>query len=401
MDLSEQDLKKIKALHVMLKMPIWILERDTNRVLKSYKSIYKHPISYEFKEKNISEEVVQFYSGMLNEIFLCLWYRNVKIVIGAFRINNVTRAEFSYVYDNLTLQNKKVLSEEECWEYYSSLPIYPLGDIRDYLILLGFLFDMNLEEVYSEELHKQVAENQLELVRKSSEDTLYETFRVERYTFYYENKIMNLVSQGDVELLKSGLTELGTSVLPILMSSSLKTEKNYTIIILEKLASMAIQVGKDILSVIRLRNYYIRKLEEQTEFIGVLATRDSAILHFTKELHGVSNQARSSLIRCILQYINFKIYDTIKVTELAKQFYLSESALRRRFKEEVGLSINEYINQRKIEESKMMIQSGVPVGEIARRLGFYDLSHYYRTFKKHTGVTPQHFRDTNVVAWES
>lgn len=401
MDLSEQDLKKIKALHVMLKMPIWILERDTNRVLKSYKSIYKHPISYKFKEKNISEEVVQFYSGMLNEIFLCLWYRDVKIVIGAFRINNVTRAEFSYVYDNLTLQNKKVLSEEECWEYYSSLPIYPLGDIRDYLILLGFLFDMNLEEVYSEELHKQVAENQLELVRKSSEDTLYETFRVERYTFYYENKIMNLVSQGDVELLKSGLAELGTSVLPILMSSSLKTEKNYTIIILEKLASLAIQVGKDILSVIRLRNYYIRKLEEQTEFIGVLATRDSAILHFTKELHGVSNQARSSLIRCILQYINLKIYDTIKVTELAKQFYLSESALRRRFKEEVGLSINEYINQRKIEESKMMIQSGVPVGEIARRLGFYDLSHYYRTLKKHTGVTPQHFRDTNVVAWES
>ena len=132
--------------------------------------------------------------------------------------------------------------------------------------------------------------------------------------------------------------------------------------------------------------------------MGVLATRDTAIIHFTKELHGVSNQARTSLIRCILQHINLKIYDTIKVTELAKQFYLSESALRRRFKEEVGISINEYVNQRKIEESKMMLQSGVPVGEIARRLSFYDLSHYYRTFKKYTGMTPQYFRDTNVVA---
>lgn len=375
MDLSEQDLKKIKSLHVMLKMPIWILERETNRVLKSYKSIYKHPISYEFKEKNISDEVVRFYSGMLNEIFLCLWYQDVRIVIGAFRINNVTSTEFSHVYDNLTPENKKILSEKECWEYYSSLPVYPLGDIRDYLILLGFLFDMNLEEIYSEELHKQVTENQLELVRKSAEDTAYETFRVEQYTFYYENKIMNLVSQGDLELLKSGLAEMGTSVLPILMSSSLKTEKNYTIIILEKLASLAIQVGKDILSVIKLRNYYIRKVEKQTEFMGVLATRDTAIIHFTKELHGVSNQARTSLIRCILQHINLKIYDTIKVTELAKQFYLSESALRRRFKEEVGISINEYVNQRKIEESKMMLQSGVPVGEIARRLSFYDLSH--------------------------
>ena len=208
------------------------------------------------------------------------------------------------------------------------------------------------------------------------------------------------VDEEDIQLLKSGLTELGTSVLPILTSSSLKTEKNYTVIILEKLASLAIQVGKDIVSVIRLRNFYIKKVEEQTEFVGVLATRDSAIIHFTEELHGVSNQARTSLIRCVLQYINLKIYDNIKVTELAKQFYLSESALRSRFKEEIGVPINEYVNKRKIEESKMMIWSGIPAGEIARRLSFYDLSHYYRTFKKYTGVTPQQFRDTNIIGQE-
>ena len=240
MNLDERDLKKIKSLHVMLKMPIWILEKETNKVLKSYESIYKHPISYGFKEKNISEETVQFYSGILNEIFLCLWYKDIKIVIGAFRINNVTRADFSHVYNNMDDENKKNLSETECWEYYEALPVYPLGDIRDYLILLGFLFDMDLEDIYSEGLHEQVAKNKLELEKKPSEEEVYDTFRVERYTFYYENKIMNLVSQGDIQLLKSGLTELGTSVLPILTSSSLKTEKNYTVIILEKLASLAI-----------------------------------------------------------------------------------------------------------------------------------------------------------------
>ena len=113
---------------------------------------------------------------------------------------------------------------------------------------------MDLEDVYSKGLHEQVAQNQLELVRKSSEDTVYDTFRVERYTFDYENKIMNLVSQGDIELLKSGLVELGTSVLPILTSSSLKTEKNYTIIILEKLArSEERRVGKECLRLCRSR----------------------------------------------------------------------------------------------------------------------------------------------------
>lgn len=219
----------------------------------------------------------------------------------------------------------------------------------------------------------------------------------ESETSYVEegNNVFDIVPKGYT--LKAVQTR---SVLPILTSSSLKTEKNYTVIILEKLASLAIQVGKDIVSVIRLRNFYIKKVEEQTEFVGVLATRDSAIIHFTEELHGVSNQARTSLIRCVLQYINLKIYDNIKVTELAKQFYLSESALRSRFKEEIGVPINEYVNKRKIEESKMMIWSGIPAGEIARRLSFYDLSHYYRTFKKYTGVTPQQFRDTNIIGQE-
>ena len=84
MNLDERDLKKIKSLHVMLKMPIWILEKETNKVLKSYESIYKHPISYGFKEKNISEETVQFYSGILNEIFL--WKRRKKRMKDAGKI---------------------------------------------------------------------------------------------------------------------------------------------------------------------------------------------------------------------------------------------------------------------------------------------------------------------------
>ena len=36
MNLSEQDLKKIKALHAMLKMPVRVLERSTDKVLKEY-----------------------------------------------------------------------------------------------------------------------------------------------------------------------------------------------------------------------------------------------------------------------------------------------------------------------------------------------------------------------------
>lgn len=84
MRINEQDLKKIKALHVALKMPVWVLDEKTNEILKSYTSIYKYPISYEFKKRIIAQNAVEFYSGILNEIFLCLKYKNVKIVMGSF-----------------------------------------------------------------------------------------------------------------------------------------------------------------------------------------------------------------------------------------------------------------------------------------------------------------------------
>ena len=144
MNLSEQDLKKIKALHAMLKMPVRVLERSTDKVLKEYISIYKQPVIYEFRRNEISAGEIEFYSGMMNELFLCFYYKEVKIMIGAFRINQVPRNSFSLVYENLSKENRKILSEEECWKYYSALPFYPLGDMRDYMILLDFLFGMNL-----------------------------------------------------------------------------------------------------------------------------------------------------------------------------------------------------------------------------------------------------------------
>ena len=85
---------------------------------------------------------------------------------------------------------------------------------------------------------------------------------------------------------------------------------------------------------------------------------------------------------------------------MQNNFIYQKARFANRFKEEIGVPINEYVNKRKIEESKMMIWSGIPAGEIARRLSFYDLSHYYRTFKKYTGVTPQQFRDTNIIGQE-
>ena len=204
------------------------------------------------------------------------------------------------------------------------------------------------------DLHKQVYQNELKL-KDEYLNIDYNYLPPEKYSFYYENQILNLVISGDITALKQGIADIGCSVIPSSMGDSTRAEKNYTIVILEKLSSLAIHAGKDILDTIRLRDFYIKKLETQTTLIEVLAVRDCAIIHFTKELHGLSDKKYSPLIISVIQYINLKIYDSFKIPELAKHFFMSESALRRRFKSEVGINITEYVSKRRVASAKVFL----------------------------------------------
>ena len=42
-------------------------------------------------------------------------------------------------------------TKEKYWQYYSTRLIYSLGDIRDFITLLGDLFNLDLEQLYSDD----------------------------------------------------------------------------------------------------------------------------------------------------------------------------------------------------------------------------------------------------------
>lgn len=388
MKLTPDDFKKIKALHVTMQLPVQIFDSDFKRI-KSYVSDGNYIVSYNFTHEKPAYSYVWFNYGAFREIFIFLQYKEAIITIGPFLTNRLIKREFDTVVQKLSTENK--IGEDDYLKYYSSLPVYSLGDIRDFLVLLGFLFHINLEQLYSEKLHKQVCQNTLQIQKKETNIT-----DTEHYAFDYENKILNLVALGDLALLKKGIADIGHSVVPTPTRDSLRTEKNYTIVITEKLATLAIQTGKDVSKSLQLRDFYIKKVEAQKTLVDVLAVRDSAIIHFAKELHELSDNDHSPLVQSILQYINLKIYDSINVSELAKHFYISESSLRRHFKKEVGISITKYFNQRKIQEAKLCLSVGMSVSEIVQRLSFFDSPHFYRMFKKYEKMTPKQFQEMKL-----
>ena len=73
--------------------------------------------------------------------------------------------------------------------------------------------------------------NELELKSQALKRPFFQDFESEQYAFYYENKILELVAKGDLDTLKQGVAKIGCSVIPTWHNDSVRTEKNYTIVI--------------------------------------------------------------------------------------------------------------------------------------------------------------------------
>ena len=90
----------------------------------------------------------------------------------------------------------------------------------------------------------------------------------------------------------------------------------------------------------------------------------------------------------------FSAFSPIEGTILEKKS--SESNLRVKFKDYMGISPNEYRTKSRIEKAKnLLATSQMSVKEITYLLGFYDESYFYKVFKTETGITPKEYRNTN------
>ena len=107
-------------------------------------------------------------------------------------------------------------------------------------------------------------------------------------------------------------------------------------------------------------------------------------------LVGHSEASRSNEnIRRILQTVEEKLEQPIKVSELAQQCGYSENYFRQIFRECVGLSPNAYINQRKLSKAKeLMLYSELNISQIAESLGYQSIHYFSRLFKKTVGIAP-------------
>lgn len=101
------------------------------------------------------------------------------------------------------------------------------------------------------------------------------------------------------------------------------------------------------------------------------------------------------LVSRVVEYLAKTRIDEIDYTDLAAQNYVSQSTLRRRFKDATGMSVHSYAVQHTINRAKILLtQTNEPIKVIARDLGYNDVYYFTRQFSQMVGVPPSQFRKT-------
>ena len=115
------------------------------------------------------------------------------------------------------------------------------------------------------------------------------------------------------------------------------------------------------------------------------------ILHRLSEIivYDVDSAPGDYRINKITRYIAKHYAEKLTVEKLASQIHLDSDYLGQIFKKKTGMTIHQYINQVRVQNAELMLQSGhYKVHEAAERCGFSDIFHFYKKFRSLRGFAP-------------
>lgn len=207
------------------------------------------------------------------------------------------------------------------------------------------------------------------------------------YPVEEEKELVTMVKNGD----RDGARILLNDLLAHLFLSSggnLEIIKAKTLELCTLLSRTSAQSGAELYN----QNFYseitaLATLEDLTFWLVKLLDR------FTERVFMISDSKNAVVVQNAITYINANFSKGLTLEMVAGHVHLNPSYFSSLFKKETGLSYTGYLNQVRIEKSKLLLKKySDPISVIAQEVGFEDQSYFTKVFKAITKMTPREYK---------
>lgn len=148
---------------------------------------------------------------------------------------------------------------------------------------------------------------------------------------------------------------------------------------------------------LKLISYLRNKYNKKISLVNSDEDLWDVLFEFSKECidknRAFWRKDKGNLIENINEYIKKYYKENINLNSISDVFFISPNYLSSIFNERNKVSITEYINLLRIEESKKyLLDRSMSISDICKKVGFNNSSYFSQIFKKFNSITPNEYR---------
>ena len=216
-------------------------------------------------------------------------------------------------------------------------------------------------------------------------------------TWQAERTLLKMVRNGDPDyrsaLARAGSLSSGVRVTtPDPVQQAVLSAVSFTTLC----TRAAIEGGLSPEAAYTLGDGYIQRIALCKTVTAVRELNHAMYEDFVRRVHRLrENPKLSSQIRLCEDYIELHLEEDLSLSELARTVGYTEAYLSRRFKQETGVNLRDYIRAARIERAKILLTTTAEsVHDIAERLQFCSASYFAEVFRQVAGILPQDYRNS-------
>ncbi|WP_036720138.1 response regulator [Paenibacillus sp. JCM 10914] len=121
-------------------------------------------------------------------------------------------------------------------------------------------------------------------------------------------------------------------------------------------------------------------------------------LHSASRLLTQIHSRDNHIIHDIAQFLDRHYHEEISLQQIAGQFFLSREYISRKFKQEFGVTLSDYLGRIRITKAKaLLLNPQLRIAQIAEMVGYQDEKYFSKVFKKLEQRTPNEYRKEHLA----